>query len=353
MKLIVFLCLFSSQLLAQEITTKVCTVFHDDKATNCLSKEKKDYPTSVVYGVSKMTKGAPAKDMKHFWNGVPGEVLTSFSGNRIVVSAFNLPPDYNGELTFSVRDATDQLVSEVTYVIARGPLAITAQEKSAVVENTPAQVQASATPAPAQKMEMDEMFIPTPHAAPAANASAQKALDAAPVKDSPVPRVQKESERSSPHEKSEARVAMPTRRETAQNEWLRFEVHGAYVTQKDAGEAGTAIGYWAPELRFSRAFGMGARVGGTQWKQKDDDRFTAFESDLHLSFILDSSAGLLTFQPLVGYHAWGDLGSQFSYGGNLVLRQANSAVSYVLGAQAWKHDDVSYTWVNAGIGISL
>lgn len=336
------------------LETKVCTVYHDDKATNCFTAEPKSYPTGVLYGVSKIKKGVPTLPMSHRWNGKETEPMARLARDRVVVSAFSVPADFKGDVIFSVHNAQGDVINQSTYVVTRGGMSLTAFEKLALIE------QATAEPAlPAatsagdkknpQKMEMDEMFIPTPHDQPAANPSAQKALDAAPV--SEMAPVKAQAKQLAPKQQP---AKAPERIQTHRShKLLRLELHGVYAKQKDLGSGYTAVAYWAPELHFTPALGMGARLGGTQWKEKGEDKFFAFESDLHVNLTLDSLQGHITFQPLVGYHSWGDLGQQVSYGGNIVLQQANSSLSFILGAQAWKHEGVSYQWVNVGVGVEL
>lgn len=326
------------------LSSKVCTVFHDDKATGCVSAEKKDYPTSILYGVSRVTDAA-SLSVVHRWNGQDTVPMASLAQNKIIVSSFAVPVDFNGEVIFSVHDSSGQQLSQNTFLVARGSLALSAQLKPEAPKATP----------PVQKIEIAEMFIPTPHAEKPANVSAQKALNAKLVTETqPKPKAAP-AKRTPPRPITEIKPPEESRSSSASSglALLKFEIHGVYVKQKDLGETGTPILYWAPDWYSANGLGLGVRAGVAQWKVKAGERFTAFEGDAHLNLKMTSSRGHLILQPLVGYHSWKDFGQQVSYGGNLVMQKARSPFSFLIGGQVWKHEEISYLWINAGLGVEF
>lgn len=333
--------LLSFSVLAENsVETKVCTVFHENKATNCITPESKNYPTGLVYGVSKVKDKSR---LEHRWNGKKNEPMAIISNGSILVSSFEIPIDFNGEVIFSVHDSTGLVINQNTYIISRSSYAITANEKIAIIEV------AESNPAPQKesskklKLEMDEMYIPAKGNPRAANSHAQKALDAQ-LEDG---HFQKE-ERAGQNETQKSSHA-----ESKKLRLLRFELHGVYVTQKSLGESATAVAYWVPEFELTSNIVTGLRLGGTQWKEQGEKNFTAFEGDFHASFKFDSSKGSLSIQPLVAYHSWAHLGQQVSYGANLVWQQSNSSLSFISGMQVWKYKNVSYQWFNLGIGVEF
>lgn len=321
------------------VETKVCTVFHENRATNCISSEKKNYPTGVIYGVSKVKDKST---LEHRWNGKSVEPMAVISKGAILVSSFEIATDFNGEIVFSVHDSNGLVINQNTYIINRSSFAITAQEKLAIVEVAEANPPPSTEPKKI-KLEMNEMYIPAKGSPQSANPSAQKALEAQLLDE----KLDRENKSGSDHQ------AEPILSTKTTNHLLRFELHGVYVTQKKLGKSATAIAYWVPEFEITPNILMGLRLGGTQWKEQGEKNFTAFEGDVHTNFKFDSSKGSLTVQPLAAYHSWAHLGQQISFGGNLVWQQSKSNLSFLTGFQFWKHKDVSYQWFNLGIGVEF
>lgn len=353
----ILLCLLALPTLAlatSVIETKVCTVFHEDHATSCVSTEKKTYPTTVLYGISKIAANQPMLRVGHRWNERDVAPTATMGKDRVVVSSFTVPQGFSGDVVFSVHGLDGQVIAHRAYEVKHGGLNIEVTERPTMV----ARAADGTAISPAAGEEGDMVWENKPEAP--ANPDLQKIIaaplversaEASPPKTLPSTPPRENRDAGQPAHSPAPTAAQAQAAVDSKAKLAQFELHGGYLRQKGGGDAYSPILYWAPEYQASASFGLGARLGGTQWKDADEKKkLTAFESDLHLSFTLASPQGSLTLQPAVGYHSWAKVGAATSFGGNLLLSPSEVPVYVIFGAQAWKHDGQSYTLLTAGLG---
>ncbi len=352
---------------------KICTVLHENKSSHCVGSTTATYPTTKLFGISKTPKGQKVQPVEHKWNGsVPQDVI-SVNRGRIVISTFDVPAGFQGKVDFSISNTQGETLSSKVIEVHRGPLNITAQE---FVEAAPPTAAVAATspleplPAAAQDVALPEVNFgkkvetpvvlavektPAPTLEPLPEVKVVRNIEPAPaLKEENVSLPEVHFTESDPVITDSAPVQKIEKTSTPSGFFLkRFELHAAYLNQKDAGESFTAIPYWAPEVRTGAVLGFGARAGVTKWKSAHNSSFTAVEGDVHASFIHYENQNRLTLQPTLGYHSWGKWGSSPSYGLNLDLKFHSLPFSVVAGGHMWKRKEIQHRLATLGFGFEF
>lgn len=329
---------------------KVCTVLHENKSSKCLTHESANYPTTRLIGISKTRKGEKFQKVTHKWNGQEAEDFNQVDKGRVIISSFEIPSGFKGQVEFSIINAEGEVLVSKKLDVQRGPLNITAfvVQNQAVAETLPPLIEA-----PEGKPSRS---LPSPEA-PVAKSEAPL-LDKLPeTKEENValPEVHFKDEalpvELRTHEKKVVEKNSPKKSLVI----ARLELHGAYISQsgKTKGDSFTAIPYWAPEWSSSGVLGLGGRVGYTKWKSTNKKTINAVEGDLHLSLNYDKELSRLSLQPTYGYHSWGKFGNSSSLGANLVFKNHHFPLSLVAGYHVWERKKIDHQMVNLGLGFEF